>query len=57
VADMSSNIGTQPINWNRIKVAYAGAQKNLGPSGCTIIIVANELLGKNERDVPIMCDW
>lgn len=36
---------------------YAGAQKNMGPTGCTIIIVKTELIGKAEADVPIMCDW
>ena len=45
VGDMSSCIGTEKINWNRYQVVYAGAQKNLGPVGCTIIIVKNNLLG------------
>jgi len=57
VGDMSSCIGTEKINWNRYQVVYAGAQKNLGPVGCTIIIVKNNLLGKAEKDVPVMCDW
>lgn len=57
VGDMSSNIGTRKINWDHFDVVYAGAQKNMGPSGCTIIIVKESLLGKAEKDVPIMCDW
>lgn len=57
VADMSSNIGAAPINWDRISVVYAGAQKNLGPSGATVMIVREDLLGKADADVPIMCDW
>ena len=57
VGDMSSNIGTKPINWNRYSVVYAGAQKNLGPAGNTVIIVKNSLLGKADKDTPIMCDW
>lgn len=57
VGDMSSCIGTEKINWNRFSVVYAGAQKNLGPVGATIIIVKTSLLGKAEHDVPVMCDW
>jgi len=57
VGDMSSCIGTEKINWNRYQVVYAGAQKNLGPVGCTVIIVKNSLLGKAEKDTPVMCDW
>lgn len=57
IGDMSSNIGTRPINWDRYDVVYAGAQKNLGPSGCAITIVKESLLGKKQSDTPIMCDW
>lgn len=57
VADCSSNIGTRYINWNRVDVVYAGAQKNLGPTGCTIIIVNKKMLNNALPDVPIMCDW
>jgi len=57
VGDMSSNIGTRKINWDHFDVVYAGAQKNMGPSGATIIIVKNSLMGHAEKDVPIMCDW
>jgi phosphoserine aminotransferase len=57
VGDMSSNIGTRPINWDHFDVVYAGAQKNMGPSGCTIIIVKESLLGHKDKDVPIMGDW
>ena len=57
VGDMSSNIGTRPINWKRFSVVYAGAQKNMGPTGTTIMIVKKSLLGKADKDVPIMCDW
>lgn len=57
VGDMSSNIGTRKINWNRYSVVYAGAQKNMGPTGSTVIIVKKSLLGRADKDVPIMCDW
>lgn len=57
VGDMSSNIGSCRINWNRYDVVYAGVQKNLGPTGATVIIVKKDLLGKAEKDVPILNDW
>lgn len=57
VGDMSSNIATRKINWNRFDVVYAGVQKNMGPTGATIIIANKKVLGKADADVPIMCDW
>lgn len=57
VGDMSSNIGSFKVNWNRYDVVYAGVQKNLGPTGATVIIVKKDLLGKAEKDVPIINDW
>jgi|TARA_B110000305_G_C19387162_1_gene612850 phosphoserine aminotransferase len=57
VGDMSSNIGTKPVPWDKFAVAFMGAQKNLGPAGCTVIIVREDLLGHADKDVPIMCDW
>jgi len=55
--DMSSNIGTNHIPWDKVGVIYAGAQKNLGTAGCTVIIVRNDLMGKAAADTPILCDW
>ena len=57
IGDMSSNIGTREINWDRFGVIYGGAQKNLGPAGNTVIIVRKSLLGHAEPDVPVLCDW
>lgn len=57
VGDMSSNIGTRKINWDRFSVVYAGVQKNMGPTGCTIIIAKKSILNHADKDVPIMCDW
>lgn len=57
VGDFSSNMGTEPIPWDKFSVVFAGAQKNMGPAGCTIIIVREDLLGKAEKDVPVLCDW
>lgn len=57
VADMSSTILSRPIDVSRFGVIYAGAQKNIGPAGLTIVIVREDLLG-NARDItPTMLDW
>ncbi len=45
VIDCSSHIASRPIDWSRVGLAFAGAQKNLGPSGLTIVIVREDLLG------------
>jgi phosphoserine aminotransferase len=52
VADFSSNILSKPVDVNRFGVIYAGAQKNLGPAGVTIVIVRKDLLGKHGRNLP-----
>lgn len=57
VCDMSSNIGTVDIPWEKVGMVYAGAQKNLGASGCTIVIVREDLIGHADKDVPVLCDW
>jgi phosphoserine aminotransferase len=57
VADMSSNIGTNHIPWDKLGVVYAGAQKNLGVAGCTVVIVREDLMGYKCKDTPILADW
>ncbi|HKJ78209.1 MAG TPA: 3-phosphoserine/phosphohydroxythreonine transaminase [Prolixibacteraceae bacterium] len=57
VADMSSDIFSRPIDVSKYAVIYAGAQKNLGPSGATLVIVKDELLGKVDRQIPTMLDY
>ena len=57
VADMSSTILSRPINVNDFGVIYAGAQKNIGPAGLTIVIVRKDLLGKSSPICPIMLDY
>ena len=52
VADMSSNILSRPVDVSRFGVIYAGAQKNLGPSGLVICLVRRDLLGRHGRDLP-----
>ncbi|MEO5365775.1 MAG: 3-phosphoserine/phosphohydroxythreonine transaminase [Magnetococcus sp. WYHC-3] len=56
VADMSSNILSRPVDVSRYGLIYAGAQKNLGPSGVTVVIVRDDLLGRNQG-LPEMLDY
>ncbi|MDD5602841.1 MAG: 3-phosphoserine/phosphohydroxythreonine transaminase [Eubacteriales bacterium] len=54
VADMSSNILSEKTNVSAYGLIYAGAQKNLGPSGVTIVIIRKDLIGKHSEKVPTM---
>jgi phosphoserine aminotransferase len=57
VADMSSNILSRPIDVSRFGVIYAGAQKNIGPAGITLVIVRNELLDRARPDNAHLMTW
>lgn len=57
VADMSSNILSEKINVEDFGVIYAGAQKNLGPAGVTVVIVRNDLTNKADKLCPTMLKW
>lgn len=57
VADMSSTILSRPIDINKFGLIYAGAQKNIGPAGLTIVIVRKDLLGKAHPLCPIGLDY
>jgi phosphoserine aminotransferase len=57
VADMSSDIFSRPVDVSKYNLIYAGAQKNLGPSGATLVIVKDEALGKVERPIPTILDY
>ena len=57
VADMSSTILSRPIEVSRFGVIYAGAQKNIGPAGLTIVIVRDDLLGQTVPGTPTMFDY
>jgi phosphoserine aminotransferase len=57
VADMSSNILSRPVDVGRYGVIYAGAQKNMGPAGLTLVIVREDLLGLARKDTPRMMDY
>ncbi|HOX53042.1 MAG TPA: 3-phosphoserine/phosphohydroxythreonine transaminase [Fibrobacteria bacterium] len=57
VSDMSSDICSRVVDVSKFGVIYAGAQKNLGPSGVTLVIVRKDLLGKVDRQIPTMMDY
>jgi phosphoserine aminotransferase len=57
VADMSSDIFSRPVDVSKYSIIYAGAQKNLGPAGVTVIIVKEDTLGKVTRPIPTMLDY
>jgi phosphoserine aminotransferase len=57
VADMSSDIFSKKIDINAHDIIYAGAQKNLGPAGVTIVIVKKDILGRVNRVLPSMLDY
>ena len=57
VADMSSNILSEPYDVSRFGVIFAGAQKNIGPAGLTVVIVRKDLLGSPRKDCPKVFNW
>ena len=57
VCDMSSDIFSKTIDVSKFDLIYAGAQKNLGPAGTTLVIVKDEILGKTGREIPSMLDY
>ncbi|OFZ65743.1 MAG: phosphoserine transaminase [Betaproteobacteria bacterium RBG_16_56_24] len=57
VADMSSNILSRPVDVSRFGLIYAGAQKNVGPAGMTIVIVRDDLVGHAPSGLPAMLDY
>ncbi|MBC7002499.1 3-phosphoserine/phosphohydroxythreonine transaminase [Photobacterium sp. BZF1] len=57
VADLSSTILSRPIDVSKYGVIYAGAQKNIGPAGLTIVIVRDDLLGKAKSILPSILDY
>lgn len=57
VADMSSDIFSREIDINKFGLIYAGAQKNMGPAGVTLVIVRKDMLGHVKRYLPTMLDY
>jgi len=56
-ADMSSNILSRPVDVSRFGVIYAGAQKNIGPSGLVVLIVREDLLARCPKDLPKILNY
>jgi len=57
VADMSSNILSRPMDVSKFGLIYAGAQKNIGPAGLTIVIIRDDLIGETLPGTPTMFDY
>jgi phosphoserine aminotransferase len=57
VADMSSDILSRPIDVRQFALIYAGAQKNLGPSGVTLVIIRDDLVEKSAKNIPTMLKY
>lgn len=57
IADMSSDILSRPLPIEKFGVIYAGAQKNLGPSGVTVVIIRKDLIGKENENIPTMLTY
>jgi phosphoserine aminotransferase len=57
VADMSSDILSRVMDFNRFSLIYAGAQKNIGAAGVNLVVVDRQILGKTGRKIPSMMDY
>lgn len=57
VCDMSSDIFSRQLDFSKFDLIYAGAQKNMGPAGTTVVIVREEILGKVDRIIPSMLNY
>jgi phosphoserine aminotransferase len=57
VCDMSSDIFSKPVDVSKFDLIYAGAQKNMGPAGVTLVIIKNDIVGKMDRKIPTMLNY
>lgn len=57
VCDMSSDIFSRTLDFSKFGLIYAGAQKNMGPAGTTLVVVQEDILGKVSRKIPSMMDY
>jgi phosphoserine aminotransferase len=57
VCDMSSDIFSRALDFSKFDIIYAGAQKNMGPAGTTLVVIKEEILGKSGRIIPSMLDF
>ena len=56
ICDMSSDIFSRSLDFSKFDLIYAGAQKNMGPAGTTLIVLKEEILGKVTREIPSKLD-
>jgi phosphoserine aminotransferase len=57
VCDMSSDIFSRSLDFSKFDLIYAGAQKNMGPAGTTLVIIKEDILGKVSRQIPSMMNY
>lgn len=57
ICDMSSDIFSRVLDFTQFDLIYAGAQKNMGPAGATLVVVKEDILGKTGRDIPSMLNY
>jgi len=57
ICDMSSDIFSRQMDYSKFSLIYAGAQKNMGPAGTTLVVIKEDVLGKVERQIPSMLDY
>ncbi|RLD29373.1 MAG: 3-phosphoserine/phosphohydroxythreonine transaminase [Bacteroidetes bacterium] len=57
VCDMSSDIFSRQLDFTKFDLIYAGAQKNMGPAGTTLVVIKEDILGKVSRKIPSMMDY
>jgi phosphoserine aminotransferase len=57
VCDMSSDIFSRKLDFTKFDLIYAGAQKNMGPAGATLVVIKDDILGNTNRQIPSMLDY
>lgn len=57
IADMSSDIFSRKLDFNKFDLIYAGAQKNMGPSGVTLVLIKKSMLNRINKKIPTMLDY
>ena len=57
ICDMSSDIFSRVLDFSKFDIIYAGAQKNMGPAGTTLVVIKEDILGKSGREIPSMLDY
>lgn len=57
ICDMSSDIFSRQLDFSKFDMIYAGAQKNMGPAGTTLVVIKEDILGKVSREIPSMLDY